>query len=309
MVEIVAELGVNHNGNMILAYNLIDIAKEIGVNIVKFQAYKTENLVIKNSPQYNMLKSLELSEEDLGNLFSYCKNIGINFLCSVFDLDSLEFISKLGIDRIKIPSGEINNLLLLNRVNDLRLPVILSTGMSSDDEIVQAFNYLWNCKVAPLHCVSLYPTSYEQANLKRMDWLFKFNKKVGLSDHSLGINIPIAAVARGATIIEKHLTINKNLDGPDHKASLEPQEFRQMVDSIRQVEKSLDFTELNIDQETAKIARKSLVANKQIKKGEKFTEENITVKRPGIGIPADKYYQFLDKYASNNYQKDEMIKE
>jgi N,N'-diacetyllegionaminate synthase len=310
MVEIISEVGVNFNGNINLAYQLIDIAKDCGADIVKFQVYKTDNLVIKNSPQYNILKELELSEDNIKSLFKYSNNIGIEFLVSIFDLESLNFVSKLGLKRIKIPSGEINNLQLLNEVNKLRLPVVLSTGMSNNNEIEQALLCLSDCPVTLLHCVSLYPTSYEQANLKRLDWLaFKYGKKVGLSDHSMGIDIPIAAIARGAIMIEKHLTIDKNLPGPDHQASLEPNKFKEMVNSIRNIEKALDFTGLNLDYKTAKISRKSLVANCDIKVGEIFTEQNLAVKRPGTGIPANQYYRYLGSIALNNYSKDELIKE
>jgi N,N'-diacetyllegionaminate synthase len=309
---VIAEAGCNHQNSLNLAYKLIDAAKFAGADAVKFQVYKTDNLVVKNAPQYEMLKSLELSRRDFIKIKTYCDLIDIEFFASVFDLESLNFMVQLGVNKIKIPSGEINNVQLLRAINQTQKEVIMSTGMSIDWEIKRAIRYLPMCKAYLLYCVSLYPTPYDQVNLKNIgDFYTSYGFKLdGLSDHTLGISIPIAAVARGAKIIEKHLTLDKNMDGPDHKASLEPLEFKQMVEGIRQVEQALNYnSSFKNEQQIAKIARKSLVAKCNIRQGEIFTEDNLTCKRPGIGIGAEYYYNYLRKEATKDYKKDEMISE
>lgn len=309
-VIIIAEAGVNHNGDINLAKKLIDVAAESAVDYVKFQTFKTELIVDKNAPkaeyqknkmqenttQYEMIKKLELSHNDFILLKKYCDKKRIKFLTSVADLYSLSRLDDFNLDFIKISSGEITNKLFLKKVAQKKKPVIISTGMANIGEIESALNILTSeglslKEIIVLHCNTEYPTPFEDVNLKAMKTIsdtFKVN--VGYSDHTLGIEVPIAAVATGAVVIEKHFTIDKNLPGPDHKSSLEPNELKLMVNSIRNIEKALSG---NGRKEPSKseiknkvIVRKSLFTQKDIKKGEIFSEENIIAKRPGDGISA-----------------------
>lgn len=326
---IIAEAGVNHNGDINLAKQLIDIASEAQVDYVKFQTFKTENLVNKvakkadyqktntgnNDSQFQMLKKLELSQENHHVLIEYCKGKNVKFLSTAFDFESIDFL-KNKLDFYKIPSGEITNLPYLEKVAQLNLPIVMSTGMASLDEVKAAFdvlnkNGITKENITILHCNTEYPTPMNDVNLNAMLTIGKeLNVKFGYSDHTLGIEVPIAAVALGAVVIEKHFTIDRSMEGPDHKASLEPNELKVMVSSIRNIEKALG-SGIKVPSESEKknitIARKSITALTPIKKGEVFTEQNITVKRPGTGISPMKWYELIGTKALNDYNSDDLI--
>ena len=328
---IIAEAGVNHNGSMKVAKQLIDAAAEAGVDYVKFQTFKAENVVIKtakkatyqqkNMPdadnsQYHMLKNLELSIEQHYELIEYCKNKNVQFLSTAFDLESIEFLSTLHLGLWKIPSGEITNYPYLKRIAKEKQPIILSTGMSTIEEIKAAVTVLTQHgtdkqHITILHCNTQYPTPMQDVNLLALQTISKeVSVNIGYSDHTLGIEIPIAAVALGAMVIEKHFTLNRNMEGPDHKASLEPQELKNMVVAIRNVEKALGTSEKIVSQsefENKNIVRKSIVAACDIKKGENFTETNVTVKRPGNGISPMFWEEVLETVASRDFDEDKLI--
>lgn len=325
---IIAEAGVNHNGSIELAKQLIDIAVDAKVDAVKFQTFKSENLVCKytskaeyqkkttskDESQFEMLKKLELDIESHIFLMDYCKSKGIMFLSTAFDLESVELLNKLGMEIFKIPSGEITNYPYLRRIGALKKKVILSTGMCYLEEIEQAIKLLKDNgseDILVLHCNTEYPTPIEDVNLNAMRTIKdKLQVEVGYSDHTLGIEISIAAVAMGAKVIEKHFTLDRNMDGPDHKASLEPNELKQMVKSIRNIEKALGNgikVPSKSEIKNIEIARKSIVASRRIKKGEKFTEENLSCKRPQQGISPMKWMQVIGKTAIKDFEKDEMI--
>lgn len=328
---IIAEAGVNHNGDIAKAKALIDKGAEAGVDYVKFQTFKAGNLVTKqakraayqdkntqdNDSQYEMLKKLELSQKDHQELIDYCTQKGVKFLSTGFDFESLEFLAGLGITIAKVPSGEITNLPYLRKVATLFPEVILSTGMANITEIKDAVKVLTDNgvskdKITVLHCNTEYPTPMEDVNLKAMLHIQReLGVPVGYSDHTLGIEVPIAAVALGATVIEKHFTLDKTLPGPDHKASLEPDELKAMVSAIRNIEKAIGGSGLKeVSKSEAKnkpIARKSIVASKSIKKGDFFTEENITVKRPGIGISPIQWDDVIGKTAKKDFEEDDLI--
>ncbi|MFJ1490664.1 N-acetylneuraminate synthase [Capnocytophaga canis] len=328
---IIAEAGVNHNGDISKAKQLIDVAALAGVDYVKFQTFKAEKLVTKTAQradyqnkntgdgdsQFEMLKKLELSQEVHYELMNYCKQKNIKFLSTGFDCESLEFLHKIGVTLAKVPSGEITNYPYLKKVAQLFKEVILSTGMADIQEIKEAVAVLTKYGVAKenitvLHCNTEYPTPMEDVNLKAMLHIqHELGVKVGYSDHTLGIEVPVAAVALGATVIEKHFTLDKNLPGPDHKASLEPEELKVMVEAIRNIEKAVagsGVKELSASETKNKaIARKSIVAIKDIKRGEVFTEGNITVKRPGTGISPMKWNEILGQVAVRDFQEDELI--
>ena len=328
---IIAEAGVNHNGSMTLARQLIDVAVLAGVDYVKFQTFKAENLVVKtankaeyqqknmpdaDSYQYQMLKKLELSVEQHYELINYCNSKNIKFLSTAFDLESVEFLSSLQLGMWKIPSGEITNYPYLKRIARENKPVILSTGMSALEEIKDAMNVLMQYgtetqKITVLHCNTQYPTPMQDVNLLAMQTIAnEIGVKFGYSDHTLGIEVPIAAVALGATVIEKHFTLDRNMEGPDHKASLEPNELKTMVESIRNVEKALGNAEKKVttsESENIFIARKSIVASKFIAKGDIFTEDNLTVKRPGNGISPMKWNDVIGKTAIRNFEEEDLI--
>lgn len=327
---IIAEAGVNHNGSISNAFKLIDAAKVAGVDYVKFQTFKAEKLVSKSArkanyqiqntanekdTQFEMLKNLELSETQHEELIQYCKKIGINFFSTAFDLESLQYLKDIGLDLVKIPSGEITNLPYLRKAAELFSRVILSTGMSNLSDIEAAIN-VFKLKgiedITILHCNTEYPTPMKDVNLKAMMTIkehFKFN--IGYSDHTLGIEVPIAAVALGATIIEKHFTLDRTMDGPDHAASLEPNELKFMVDSIRNIELAISGDGIKQPSESEKknteIARKSIVAAKSILKGTVFSADNITVKRPGNGISPMQWDDVVGKVSTKDYQEDELI--
>ena len=327
---IIAEAGVNHNGNIEMALQLIEKAAEAGVDYVKFQTFKSEKLVSRHATkaeyqkantdgddsQLKMLQQLELSHNDHLLLIEHCKKCGIKFLSTAFDLESIDFLSSLNLDLWKIPSGEITNLPYLRRIAQKGGKVIMSTGMCSVEDIEAALSVLTNNGTALkditlLHCNTEYPTPWGDVNLRAMhDIASRFNVQVGYSDHTRGIEVPIAAVALGATVIEKHFTLDNNLPGPDHKASLEPHQLKMMVESIRHIEEALgngvkDIS--NSERKNIAIARKSIVAATTIKKGELFTEENLTVKRPGGGISPMKWDEVIGTTASRDFLPDETI--
>ena len=328
---IIAEAGVNHNGDIAKAKALIDKGAEAGVDYVKFQTFKAEKLVTKqaqrasyqdkntqnNDSQYEMLKKLELSQVLHQELMDYCNQKGVKFLSTGFDSESLVFLAQLGVTIAKIPSGEITNLPYLRQVASLFPEVILSTGMATIGEIKDAVKVLTDNgvskdKITILHCNTEYPTPMEDVNLKAMLHIQReLGLPIGYSDHTLGIEVPIAAVALGATVIEKHFTLDKTLPGPDHKASLEPNELKAMVSAIRNIEKAIGgsgLKEVSKSEEKNKpIARKSIVAAKKIVKGESFTVENLTVKRPGTGISPMQWDEVIGKEAKRDFQEDELI--
>lgn len=329
-VIIIAEAGVNHNGSIQLAKQLIDAAVEAGVDIVKFQTFKAENLVSKDAKkadyqientrntesQFEMLKKLELTEQQHFELMNYCKQKNIHFWSTAFDNDSISLLKKLGIDLWKIPSGEITNLPYLEKIGTFNEKVIISTGMCNMQEIEEAITVLTNAgtaieNITILHCNTEYPTPMCDVNLLAIDTIKKkFKTKVGYSDHTQGIEVPIAAVAIGATVIEKHFTLDRDMEGPDHKASLEPNELKQMVMGIRNIELAIGNGVKEpspSEQKNKAIARKSIVAAKPIMENELFTENNLTTKRPGIGINPMLWYEVIGKKAKRNYAKDELI--
>ena len=326
---IIAEAGVNHNGDINLAKRMIDAAAEAGVDYVKFQTFKAENLVQRNAKkasyqidntdnagsQFSMLKKLELSNENHNILIEYCKLKNVKFLSTAFDFESMDFL-KNKLDFYKIPSGEITNLPYLEKVAKLGLSVVMSTGMANMQEVKEAFsvlvkNGLKKEDITILHCNTEYPTPMEDVNLTAMLSIEReLGVKIGYSDHTLGIEIPIAAVAMGASVIEKHFTLDRNMDGPDHKASLEPSELTAMVTAIRNIELALGDgikKPSKSEQKNILIARKSIVSISAIKIGDIFTEQNISVKRPGNGISAMKWYDVLGTIADKNYKEDELI--
>ncbi len=327
---IIAEAGVNHNGSFDLARRLVDVAVEAGVDAVKFQTFKAEKIATKyaqkaqyqkgksemQESQLKMLKNVELPYSDFIKLKKYCEEKNIIFLSSPFDLESADFLYNLGIDIFKIPSGEITNYLLLKRIGSYNKKIILSTGMADLGEIEDAIDLIVESgtkreNIALLHCTTEYPAPMEEINLKAMLTLkVAFCLPVGYSDHTEGSEIPIAAVAMGATIIEKHFTLDKSLPGPDHSASLEPGELKSMVKAIRNIEKAMgdgikkpSMSELK----NRDIVRKSIVAARRIKRGEIFTGENLTLKRPGYGISPMRWNEIIGKIANKDYEEDEII--
>ncbi len=329
-VFIIAEAGVNHNGSVKLAKDLIDAAVESGADAVKFQTFKAENLVSKTAKkaeyqkkttdasesQFDMIKLLELNVSAHKELLAYCQEKGIIFLSSPFDHESIGLLSDLEMKIFKIPSGEITNLPYLRCIGSLDEKVILSTGMSNLEEVRDALDILINAgtskdNITVLHANTMYPTPMEDVNLNAMLTIQKeFDVAVGYSDHTLGIEVDIAAVAMGASCIEKHFTLDKAMKGPDHKASLEPKELKAMVRAIRNIEKALGSSEKNLSPSESvniEVVRKSIVASKSIQKGDLLTNKNITIKRPGNGISPMKWDDFIDTIATKNYQKDDFI--
>ena len=329
-VMIIAEGGVNHNGSITLAKKLVSNAKKSGADYIKFQYYITENIVLKNSKlakyqkknstnkssQYDLLKKLELSKEDIYELYKFAKKIKQKIFFSVFDIESFNFINGFNFDYIKIPSGEIDNYPLLDSISRFKNKIILSTGMSNLIEIKSAIKILTKNVISKkniniLHCNTEYPSPINDINMNAMVTLRKkFKINVGYSDHSESLEVPIIATSLGAKIIEKHFTLNKKLSGPDHRASLNPQQFKKMVSNIRNTEiilgsftKKLSISEKN----NIKVVRKSIVANQNIKKGEIFSIKNLTIKRPAGGIPSSLFYKMIGKKSKKNYKKDQQI--
>lgn len=326
---IIAEAGVNHNGDINLAKKLIDVAADAGADYVKFQTFKAENLVQKkakkavyqventgnNDSQFEMLKKLELTYENHAILIEYCKSKKIKFLSTAFDFESIDFL-KNKLDFYKIPSGEITNSLYLEKVSKLNLAVVMSTGMANMEEVKAAINVLLingvnKDSITVMHCNTEYPTPMEDVNLTAMLSIKKeLGVKIGYSDHTLGIEIPIAAVALGAEVIEKHFTLDRTMVGPDHKASLEPNELKAMVLAIRNIEIALGDgikKPSKSEQKNIVVARKSIVAIENIKKGDVFSVENISVKRPGNGISAMRWQEVVGTAAVRDFKEDELI--
>jgi len=329
-VFIIAEAGVNHNGSIELAKQLIDVASNSGADAVKFQTFKAENLVSKNAQkaeyqkkttdisesQFDMIKKLELDVNTHKELMAYCQEKNIMFLSTPFDHDSIDFLNELGLKIFKIPSGDITNFPYLKRVGALGKQVILSTGMSTLKEVGDALTILvgtgtQKANITVLHANTMYPTPMEDVNLNAMLAIQEeFGVAIGYSDHTLGIEVDIAAVAMGASIIEKHLTLDKTMEGPDHKASLEPEELKDMVVAIRNIENALGSYEkkpspseiVNMD-----VARKSIVASCIIRKGELLSDKNLIAKRPGTGLSPMKWDAVIGTKATKNYQEDELI--
>lgn len=328
-IFIIAEAGVNHNGSLDMARQLIDKAAWAGVDAVKFQSFKASKLMTKETPkadyqkkttsgdsQFEMIKKLELSYNDHKVLKDYATKKGLEFMSTPFDHDSIDLLTEIGVKRFKVGSGDLTNVPYLRHMACKKLPIILSTGMAEMDEIVKALSVIEKAglpkeKITVLHATTEYPAPFNEVNLCAMTSMRKDLKmKIGYSDHTPGIEIPIAAVALGATIIEKHFTLDNSLEGPDHKASLEPEELKQMVEAIRNIEKALgDGFKTASPSEIRNIpaARKSLVAARKIKKGEVFNAENLCVKRPGSGINPLRWDEFMGKPAPKNYEKDELI--
>jgi len=323
---IIAEAGVNHNGDKNLAFKLIDVAKESGADAIKFQTFKTEKGISKytkmadyqkknlgkEDSQIEMIKKLELSYKDFEDLKKYCDEEGIIFLSSPFDEESIEFLDKL-VPYYKIPSGEIVNYPYLKLIAEKNKPIIMSTGMANLSDVEKALDTIYSinqdAEIYLLHCTTNYPTPYEEVNLKAMITLKEaFKIPVGYSDHTLGIEVPIAAVVMGAQIIEKHFTLDRNLPGPDHKASLEPNELKTMVNAIRNVEKALGngIKKPNkSEKEIEKVVRKKLIATRDIKSGETISEKDIAIKRANIGLSPEFLEVIIGKKIIKNIKEDE----
>ncbi|MEG0681861.1 MAG: N-acetylneuraminate synthase [Eubacterium sp.] len=328
-VVIIAEAGVNHNGSLALAKKMVLMGKKAGVDAVKFQTFKSEKVVsvfakkadyqIENTQnnqenQLEMVKKLELSNDAFFELQTYCQEIGIQFLSTPFDLESIVFLNQLEMPFWKIPSGEITNYPYLVKIAETHKDIVMSTGMCTMKEIEEAINVLeanGSGKISLLHCNTEYPTPMEDVNLRAMQTLKEtFNVPVGYSDHTKGIEVPIAAVAMGAEIIEKHFTLDCSMEGPDHKASLEPEALTQMVQAIRNIEKAMGSGKKEpspSEKKNIPIARKSIVANCNIEKGTVFTVENLTTKRPGNGISPMKWNAILGQKATRHFKEDELI--
>ncbi len=327
---VIAEAGVNHNGSLELAKKLIDVASEAGADAVKFQTFKADRLVSKTAQkaeyqkqttdasesQYDMIKKLELDEVAHHELIAYCKSKNILFLSTPFDHESIDLLARLGMEIFKIPSGEITNLPYLRRIGSLGKRVILSTGMADLGEIEDALDVLISSGTAKenitvLHATTEYPCPMDEVNLRAMQTIaLAFGIKAGYSDHTNGIEVPIAAVAMGAAVIEKHFTLDRTMEGPDHKASLEPDELIAMVKAIRNIEKALGTGIKKPSPSEAKnmaIARKSIMAARPIQKGEILSSGNMTIKRPGNGISPMRWDEIVGTTASKDYQEDELI--
>lgn len=327
-ITIIAEAGVNHNGSMERAKQMVKAAKEAGADYIKFQTFVPEALVSQyaekaeyqkqttgaEESQLQMLQKLALKEQDFKELKRYCDTLGIGFISTPFDFRSIEFLEELDMDFWKLPSGEVTNYPYLEKIGRTKKKVIMSTGMCNLPEIREAIAVLEENgteEITLLHCNTEYPTPFCDVNLRAMEQMKQeFKKPVGYSDHTIGIEVPIAAAALGAVVIEKHFTLDKSLPGPDHRASLEPQELKQMVAAIRNIEQCLGDGEKKrtaSEEKNCAVARKSIVACCPIKKGELFTEENLTVKRPGTGISPMRWKELLQTAAKRDYNTDELI--
>lgn len=327
--KIIAEIGVNHNGNFEIAKKMVECCKMCQVDVVKFQTFNPSQLASiyaqkaeyqiantgHNDSQLNMLSKLVLEKKHILKLKEYCESLELEFMSTPFDITSVQLLESINVQTWKIPSGEITNLPYLLEIAKTGKPVIMSTGMSTMEDIENAINVLkTNCSgdITLLHCNTEYPTPYCDVNLNAMKTMReKFKLPIGYSDHTNGIEVPIAAVAMGATVIEKHFTLDKNMEGPDHKASLEPDELKQMVKSIRNIELAIGDgikRATQSEQKNIAVVRKSIVAKRDIKKGEIFSEENITTKRPGNGISPMKWFDVIGTIAKQDFLEDELIR-
>ena len=327
-IYIIAEAGVNHNGSYALACRLADAAKAAGADCVKYQTFRAKKLVSQyatkaeyqkettgaEESQLSMIRKLELSYDEFVSLKAYCGKIGIDFLSTPFDMESIAFLDELGVPFWKVPSGEVTDLPYLLAIAKTKRPVVMSTGMCELKEVraaAEALTANGTPKLTLLHCNTEYPTPFEDVNLRAMETLRReFGVEVGYSDHTKGIEVPIAAAALGAAVIEKHFTLNRTMEGPDHKASLEPQALSAMVESIRHIEQALGSgmkTASPSEKKNRAVARKSIVAARAIARGELLTEENLAVKRPGTGISPMKWFEVLGTRAVCDFQEDELI--
>lgn len=329
-VFIIAEAGVNHNGSLLIAKRLVDAALDAGVDAVKFQTFTAASLASKDTPkaqyqllntsqqesQYEMLEKLELSHDSHKALYEYCLERGIQFLSTPFDVNSAIFLNDLGVTTFKIPSGELTNKPFLKKIGAFGKPIIISTGMANLTEVAEALDILLTTglkkeEITILHATTEYPCPFDEVNLKAMVTMRdKFGINVGYSDHTQGISIPIAAVALGAVVIEKHFTLDSRMEGPDHRASIEPAELKKMVEGIRQISVALGDGVKRPSKSEIKnltIARKSIVASIKISRGEIFSVKNLTTKRPGGGISPMKWDEIIGTVASKDYQKDDLI--
>lgn len=329
-IRIIAEAGVNHNGSMELAKKMVDAAKTAGADYIKFQTFVPEKLVSRyagkaeyqkqttdaGQSQLEMLKNLALIQADFLELKAYCECVGIGFISTPFDLESIDFLNGLDMDFWKLPSGEVTNLPYLEAIGRTGKPVVMSTGMCEMDEIREAVRVLEKegiTDITLLHCNTEYPTPFEDVNLLAMQHMAEaLGYPIGYSDHTVGIEVAIAAAALGAVVIEKHFTLDKTMEGPDHRASLEPEELAQMVSAIRNIEKSRgdgNKCRTHSEEKNCAAARKSIVAAADIRRGELFTEQNLTTKRPGTGISPMRWYEILGRRATRDYREDELIDE
>lgn len=329
-ITIIAEAGVNHNGSMELAKQMVDQAKASGADYIKFQTFRPEKLVSKYAEkaeyqkkttgseenQLQMLKKLALLQDDFRGLKAYCEQAGIGFISTPFDLDSIDFLESLDMDFWKIPSGEITNLPYLIRIAKTGRPIVMSTGMCQMEEVEDALKWLKESgagDITLLHCNTQYPTPMEDVNLNAMHSLRRqFHLPAGYSDHTEGIEVPIAAAALGAVVIEKHFTLDKTMEGPDQAASLSPEELTAMVRAIRNIENALGSGEKGVtpsEMANRAVARKSIVAAGNIRKGDIFSESNLAIKRPGDGISPMRWFDVLGKAAKRDYSEDELIAE
>lgn len=325
-IYIIAEAGVNHNGSLELAKRLVRAAAEAGVDAVKFQTFKADTLVSRDAPkadyqkqttdaaesQYQMLKRLELSEESHRELKALCVQLGVAFLSTPFDITDIPFLSALDMPFFKVPSGAITDLPYLRAINAQKKPVLLSTGMATEDEVAAALKLLPDCEVTLLHCTTEYPCPYGDVNLKALQTLqTRFNLPVGYSDHTQGIEVSVAAAALGATVIEKHFTLDRTMEGPDHKASLEPSELKTLVASVRHVTDALSGdgtkTPVKAERAIASVARKSIVAKRAIAAGEVFSTDNLATMRPGTGISPMRWDEVVGCVANRAFSAGEQI--
>ena len=325
-IYIIAEAGVNHNGSLELAKRLVRAAAEAGVDAVKFQTFKADTLVSRDAPkadyqkqttdaaesQYQMLKKLELSEESHRELKALCAQLGVAFLSTPFDITDIPFLSALDMPFFKVPSGAITDLPYLRAINAQKKPVLLSTGMATEDEVAAALKLLPDCEVTLLHCTTEYPCPYGDVNLKALQTLqTRFNLPVGYSDHTQGIEVSVAAAALGATVIEKHFTLDRTMEGPDHKASLEPSELKTLVASVRHVTDALSGdgtkTPVKAERAIASVARKSIVAKRAIAAGEVFSTDNLATMRPGTGISPMRWDEVVGRMAGRAFSAGEQI--
>ena len=325
---IIAEAGVNHNGSLSIAKKLVDNAKMAGADCIKFQTFKTELLVTADAPkaeyqkentgsnesQFEMLKKLELSYEDFKELYNYCGEVGIDFLSTAFDLQSAEFLGALGMNRWKIPSGEITNRPLLEYIGSRKEKIILSTGMSDISEVEEAVKVLKEAgasDIALLHCTTQYPAPFESVNLRAIQTMReRFGLETGYSDHTTGIEAGIAAVTLGATILEKHFTLDRHMEGPDHKASLEPEAFSKLVKAVRNIEVALGDGRKevqDVEKKNRKVARKSIVAARDISRGEVITSQMLEMRRPGTGISPMRINEVIGTTAIRDFKENELI--
>jgi len=322
-VFIIAEIGVNHNGSVNIAKQLIEHAKDAGADAVKFQTYETGSLVSDSTEladyqkkghfhnQKEMLQKYQLNKSEFKELKEYCDSLDILFLSTPFDLKSVEYLEEIGVDAYKVGSGDLTNFPLIEKIIFSNKPLIISTGMSTFDEVKATVDFIPNhTKLALLHCTSAYPAPYEELNLRAITSLKYFNKIVGYSDHSMGVEVPYAVTSMGYKILEKHLTLDRSLDGPDHQASLIPNEFKQMVNRIRNIENAMGNSYKRVtpsEQETKELVRRSIYAGKDLSKGSIISVDDLVYLRPNKGIEACHYLDVIGKHLINDKKRGELL--